>query len=153
MKRILLFAIAAGVLLAQSNPFVGTWKLNLDKSKFSGAPAPKSQTATIEAVANGQKNTTEGIAADGGRTTYSYTAMYDSKDYPISGNGAPGGADTIAIKHINANTNESTLKKAGKVVVTTKGTVSKDGKVRTVTRKGTDESGHSINTVSLFDRQ
>jgi hypothetical protein len=46
MKRLLVFAavvvvVASGLLLAQSNPFVGTWKLNLAKSKFMSETPPK----------------------------------------------------------------------------------------------------------------
>src|SRR6516225_7333959 len=33
--------------LAQSNPLIGTWKLNLAKSRFSGSPPPRSITLTF----------------------------------------------------------------------------------------------------------
>ena len=39
----LAIVLAAGsVLLAQSNPFVGTWKLNLASSKYNPGPPPQS---------------------------------------------------------------------------------------------------------------
>jgi hypothetical protein len=38
-------AVLAGTMLAQpTDPQVGTWKLNLAKSKYSPGPAPKSAT-------------------------------------------------------------------------------------------------------------
>jgi hypothetical protein len=66
MKRILLLlaaftlsAVAAGPLMAQAmtpaNPFVGTWKLNTDKSKFTGVPMPKSVTRVVVAQDGGAK--------------------------------------------------------------------------------------------------
>ena len=62
MKRALWFvcvlvfsAMTAGALSAQSNPFLGTWKLNLSKSKFDGMPAPKSLTRTV--AADGERPT------------------------------------------------------------------------------------------------
>src|SRR4029077_18058015 len=123
MKRILMFvnvialAVAvAGPLLAQSNPFVGTWKLNLAKSNFNSAPAPKSLTRMVEAQGDAVKATYDGVAADGSRISYSFTTSYDGKDAAISGVGFPGGADTIAAKRINARTTEATPKKAGKVI-------------------------------------
>jgi hypothetical protein len=141
-------------LLAQSNPMVGTWKLNLAKSKFTPGPAPKSQTATIKAAGDGIKNVTKGIAADGSATAYGYTAStLDGKDYPLTGTGTPGGGDTIAVKRIDANTFESTIKKAGKVVQTVKVVYSKDGKLRTITAKGTDKSGQPTSLVAVYDRQ
>jgi hypothetical protein len=156
MKRILVFVtvvvlamLVSGVLLAQSDPSIGTWKLNTAKSKFGSVPAPQSRTSKYEAQGNGVKVSTEGTAADGSHVAYSYTANYDGKDNPVSGTGAPYGADTIALKRISPNTTEGTWKKAGKVVQTSRGVVSKDGKVRTMTGKGTD----GTNIVLVYDKQ
>jgi hypothetical protein len=92
MKRTFVFVativVAArlpGVLLAQDNPFVGTWKLNVAKSKYSPGPAPQSQTQTIEAQGSGAKLSAVGTAADGSRIAWSTTTNYDGKDNPISG--------------------------------------------------------------------
>src|ERR1700694_1594634 len=121
MKRVFVFVsvvalslVASGLLLAQSNPSIGTWKLNTAKSKFSPGSAPQSLTLTLEAQGNGVKASAEGTAAEGSRTAWSYTANYDGKDNPISGTG-PSGADTIALKRINPNPTALTFKKAGKV--------------------------------------
>jgi hypothetical protein len=159
MKRILvsvtvvaLAVLMPGVLLAQSDPSSGTWKLNTAKSKYTLAPAPQSTTQTVEAQANGLKVSSEGTAADGSHTAWSYTADYDGKDNPISGTG-PAGADTIAIKRINANTTELTLKKGGKVIRTGRSVLSKDGKVRTITATGTNANGQRGKDVIVYDKQ
>ena len=112
MERLLVFAmvvalslVASGLLLAQSNTDVGTWKLNVAKSKFVGGPeAPKSQTRTVVAQGDGTKVTVEGVAGDGSRIAYSYTTNYDGKDSAISGVGLPNGADTVVLKRVDANT-------------------------------------------------
>jgi hypothetical protein len=160
MKRILesvavvvLAVLVSGVLLAQSNPYIGTWKLNTAKSRFSLAPAPKELTQTFEAHGDGVKVSTEGTAADGSHTAYSYMANYDGKDNPVSGTGAPGGADTIALKRLNPNITESTWRKAGKVVRTARSVVSDDGKVRGVTSRGTDPNGLPGRDLIVFDKQ
>ena len=160
MKRILLFVnvvvlafLAPGVTRAQSNPFAGTWKLNVAKSKYTPGPGPQSQTRTIEVQGDGIKVSNEGMAADGSRVSYSYSAKYDGKDNPISGTGVPNGADTIAIKRVDANTTEVTLKKAGKVAITARNAVSKDGKVTTVTAKGMDAKGKPTSNAQVWDRQ
>ncbi len=145
--------VAAALLPAQSNPFVGTWKLNLANSKFNTAQPPKNQTRTVEAQGDGAKISFEGVAADGSRMAYSYTTKYDGKESPISGVGQPNGADTIDIKRIDANTTSSTLKKTGKVVGTTRTVVSKDGKTTTLTSKGVDANGKPRNVVSAYDKQ
>jgi hypothetical protein len=137
-----------------SNPAIGTWKLNLEKSRYDPGPPPKSQTQKFEAVGkDGAKNTTEGVAADGSRIAYSWTANYDGKDYPVTGVGTPNGSDTIAVKRIDANTFETTLKKAGKVVLTNTTVYSKDGKLRIITGKGTNAAGQPTTNVTVYDRQ
>ena len=99
MKRTLgyfaVVALAAMVstqLFAQNNPLFGTWKLNLDKSKYTGIPAPKEMTRKVEADGDSVKYANTGIAAEGSPISFSFSAKYDGKDYPITGTG-PFGAD------------------------------------------------------------
>src|SRR5215470_17760684 len=70
----------------QTDPFIGTWKLNLAKSKYSPGPSPKSQTVTHEAVGQGVKFTAKGTDAEGKPIDFQFTANYDGKDYPVTGN-------------------------------------------------------------------
>jgi hypothetical protein len=56
MKRLLIAAVVvmavvtSGVALAQSNPFVGTWKLNPAKSKVTSGASPKEETLMVQMV-------------------------------------------------------------------------------------------------------
>src|SRR5215831_18540967 len=118
---------------AQTDPMIGTWKLNLAKSKLIPGPPPKSQTVTFEAVGKGLKVTIKGTDAEGKPIDWQFTANFDGKDYPVSGN---PDQDTTTLKRIDTHTVEFTRKKAGKVVATVTSAVSKDGKTRTVTEKG-----------------
>ena len=77
-------------------------------------------------------------------------AKFDGKDVPWAGNPM---ADTAAPKRIDDNTYENVWKRGGKVTVTAKVSVSKDGKVLTVTQDGTDPEGKKVHTVSVYDRQ
>lgn len=159
MKRLLEFAaivvlvaIALVPALAQTSPVLGTWKLNVAKSKYTGVPTPKELTRTVEADGDSIKYTYAGTAADGSSISYGFTVKYDDKDYPVTGS-MPGGADMIAIKQVNPHTFEATQKKAGKVVGTAKVNISKDGKVATVTAKIISDSGKSGRYVSVYDKQ
>jgi hypothetical protein len=149
---IALFVLSASPrLFAQSDSTLGTWTLNLAKSKYTPGPPPKSETRIYEANgANGVKATFNRVDAAGKNVTISYSAMYDGKDYKYIG--SPD-ADTIVLKRVDPNTVEATLKKNGKVMQTTKAVVSQGGKVRTLTTTGTDGSGRSINNVMVFDRK
>jgi hypothetical protein len=138
-------------LFSQPNPGVGDWKLNTAKSK-SSTGLPQQQTTHAEASGDGLKSITKGTSADGKSISYSWTANFDGKDYPITGD-APSGADTVVIRRTNANTFDATLKKGGKVVQTTKTVYSKDGKTRTQMLKGTDERGKPTSTTLVYDKQ
>jgi hypothetical protein len=159
MKRVLMFVavalfsvVASSSSHAQSNPLVGTWKLNLAQSKFDPGPAPKSLTRTVEAQGDGVKYTFDGVAADGKPIAYGFAVKFDGKDNPINGS-IPSGADTISAKRLSSNTFEATLKAGGKVLGTSKVTVSKDGKVTTVDSSGTSTAGVKAHDVQVFDKQ
>jgi hypothetical protein len=68
LKFVPIFALAAVVCapaFAQTNPLVGTWKLDVTKSTFDPGPGPKRLTRTVEAQGDGVKYTFDGVAADG----------------------------------------------------------------------------------------
>lgn len=109
-----LAAVVASPLLAEDNPFVGTWKLSTEKSKFKPGPGPKSQTRTVVTQGDGAKYSFEGVAADGSTVSYSFSTNYDGKESTVTGSGMPGGADTIALKRVSSHGVVATLKKGGK---------------------------------------
>src|SRR5882724_12006770 len=66
---------------------IGTWKLNVEKSKYTPPPMPiKSLTVMREASDGGVKQTTTGERADGTAINASYTAKYDGKEVHVTGN-------------------------------------------------------------------
>jgi hypothetical protein len=145
--------IASETLLAQQvSPWVGTWKLNVAKSNFTGTQPLMSQTRTEVAQSGGFKVTYEGIAADGSPISYGYTTNLDGKDVPYSGR-EPNGADTLAVTRVDANTRTAIQKKAGKTLYTTRGVVSKDGKVLTITSTGMNAQGQPISVTRVWDKQ
>jgi hypothetical protein len=148
------FLIAGSTVVghAQSDPVIGSWKLNLMKSKYDPGPAPKSQTRTYERVRNGVKVTVEGVDGFNNPIKYGYTANYDGKDYPITGIGVPGGADVVVFTRVDiAFTVEETLKQAGKVIITARRVVSQNGKVLTFNTKGTP--GQPFSNVTVYEKQ
>ena len=133
-----------------SDARIGTWKLNVEKSKYSPGPAPQSSTLKVEASGQGEKATTEGVNAAGTATMTQYTAQYDGKDSPITGS---QNADTVSLKRIDARTMERTDKKGDKVVATSTRVVSEDGKTMTVTTKGTNAQGQAVDNVTVWEKQ
>jgi hypothetical protein len=146
-----LAAFGAVHLLAQAtDPVTGTWELNIVKSKYDPGPAPKSQTRTYVVVGQEIKGSSKGIGADGKPTSAQWTVNYDGKDRPVTG--SPD-LDALSLKRIDTFTTESTHKRAGKVVATATRVVSKDGKIMTITTKGTNAKRQPFNNVEVFDRR
>jgi hypothetical protein len=137
----------AGAALAQS---VGTWKLNLAKSKYNAGTPPKSSTLVYEAAGAGIKVTVDTVAADGTVTHYTYTANYDGKDNPVVGN---PNADTMSRTRVNATMTTGVSKKGGKVTNSQTFVVSSDGKTLTITGKGTNAQGQKVDSVGVYDKQ
>jgi len=160
MKRIVKLAtlvvlavVSSGVLLAQGNPLVGTWKMNPAKSKYVNTVGPKSGTLTVQAQGDGVKIANKGVGGDGSATDYSFVTNLDGKDSVVSGVGAPGGEDVTAIKRIDANTYTATGKKAGKAFRTLKFVVSKDGSVLTMYGTGTNAQGEPTSGTTVWEKQ
>jgi hypothetical protein len=148
---VMLVAGVASLSAQDKDPRVGTWKLNVAKSKYDPGPAPQGQTLTVEPSGKGEKLTSEVTTADGKKVTSAYTANYDGKDYPLTGSTL--GADKVSLKRVDARTTERTDKKDGKVIQTIRRVVSADGKTMTATAKGTNAEGKPINNVAVFERQ
>ena len=150
-KAVIAVAITSVAALGADNT-IGTWKLNVEKSKYTPPPMPiKSLTLTREASDGGVKQTTTGERADGTAVNASYTAKYDGKDVQVTGNSQ---YDTIAIKQVNANTLTDERKKTGGPYKATGRTViSNGGKTMTSTTKGTNADGKEFTQVLVFDKQ
>jgi hypothetical protein len=138
------------LVVAQSDPAVGTWKLNSAKSRYNPGLPPKSQTVTITATENGIAVMSRGTDAEGKPIATDYTVTYDGKDAPVKGSRS---YDMTSLKRINASTTELTRKKGGKVVQTVRRVISADGKTMTVTTTGENELGVKIDNVGVFEKQ
>lgn len=148
-----LFAFCtASAVAAQTDPFIGTWKMNPAKSKFTPGPARKSETRIVVSSPNGMQVSVDRINGDGSNQQFNYTANLDGKSYPITGM-APYGADSVSVNLTAPNTLSYSLTKGGKVVGTGTSVVSADGKTLTLTSKGTDEQGKAISSVVVYDKQ
>jgi len=157
MKSIL-GTLALGALLAlplaaiaasdAADPVIGTWKLNVEKSKNDNMP--KSETRTYAAADGGVKLSWKRVGADGKHTAVDTTYKYDGKDYPVTG--SPD-FDSLSVKRVGSHTAEGTQKLNGKVAGTTKRTVSKDGKTLTLVSKSTNAKGEETTSTMVYDRQ
>ncbi|MEO5717799.1 MAG: hypothetical protein ABIR29_04415 [Chthoniobacterales bacterium] len=144
-----LWLTAAAVSFAAS-AHIGTWKLNEAKSKFADG-ATKNHTVTYSEAKGGMiKLTVEGTDKDGKAVKWTWQGKFDGQ--PHKTNGSPM-ADQIAYKSTNDHSNEMTVMKDGKVVMTGTITVSKDGKSRVVKTTMTGADGKKHTDKAVYDRQ
>jgi hypothetical protein len=134
---------------AQSDPFVGTWQLNIAKSKFTPGTAPRSQTLAFQAEGQNHKVIITGTNADGNAINNMITLVYDGTSHPQAGNGFDADADG----RVDAHTVIRSRTKGGKLVGTQTGAVSPDGKTLTITTTGPDANGRAVNNIAVFDKQ
>jgi hypothetical protein len=132
---------------------IGTWKVNIAKSKYTPPPIPlKSYTMVRETAPGGVKVTITGERADGTPINASYTAKFDGAATAVSGTGTP--YDSIALKQVNANTFTYEGKQTnGKYHVSFRTVVSSDGKTMTTTGKGTDANGAALTLTLVYEKQ
>ena len=154
LSKLLLLTAAAAVTRVAADNSLGTWKRNIEKSKYT-PPARnpyKSQTMVREAVDGGVKVTTKGQRADGTAVEATYTVKYDGTPAAVTGTGAQ--FDTASMKQIDANTFTTEMRKTGgKYHTTGKTVISKDGKTMTNTSKGTDSEGKPFSLTLVHEKQ
>lgn len=148
-------ALAIPVLIhaqGKTDPFVGTWRLDVDNSVFEPGPPPISRTMTIVPVDNGITHRIDSMVPLSGMTktavNLSYTAKFDGTDAPVMGS---SNLDTVSIKRVDARTIERTGKARGMLIETCSMKVSPDGKRLTMVIKGSGEFPYS--STQVFDRQ
>jgi len=135
---------------AQSDPLVGTWRLDVAHSTYKPGPAPRGQLVVIEAAGKGIKVAIDTVAADGTQVKWAYASARDGKDTAVTGN---PNYDTVNVTQTSPTDGTIAFKKGGKTVVTAKTSVSKDGKKLTVTYTGVTFDGQPLNNVGVFLKQ
>jgi hypothetical protein len=153
-RTVMMVSVLSGTLVgfvAAQDPIpgLGTWKLNVAKSKYSPGPAPKSGTVTYTAAGQGVKAVVDGVSATDVKTHWEYTANFDGKPYAVTGY-ADG--DMVVTKRVNATTIETAYTLKGKPTTTSTRVVSADGKTLTVTTVGTNAQGQKVNNVQVFEK-
>jgi hypothetical protein len=151
VTMLLLGTAVAAIMAFGADNSLGTWKLNLEKSRFTPGPLPvKNIILTRQEAEGGVRTTATGEQVNGDPINSSSVAKYDGKEYFVPS--SPW--DTTTNTQVDANTFTATSKKAGgKYSSTSRTVISKDGKTMTTTSIGTDGEGKSFNNTSVFDKQ
>jgi hypothetical protein len=137
-------------LLWSADSVIGTWRLNVQKSRFLPGPAFQSEIRTYEEQKEGVKVTIRAVDGKGRRSTIIYLTTPDGQQHVVSGSGGP--ADSVALKRVNEFTAESILLHAGKEIAKTVRVIDPEGTTMTITYKGLDPEGNSVDNRLVFER-
>jgi len=153
MKKFLSLIVLAALFFAgpafAADPIVGTWKLNVAKSKFSPG-AELTAGSRIYTEAKGVYTLEQKLTGAGGKERSMRVQYSDGKDMKQA---TGGPTDTTHATKTDANTWDFDLKKDGKVVGHVHRVVSADGKTLTVHNTGMQLSGATGDETLVFDRQ
>jgi hypothetical protein len=150
---ILRTALAMSVLTVvafAADPYIGTWKLNPAKSKYTGLPMPKDVTVTYTPIDQGWKYDAKGTTGDGQPITMSFAYAKDNEDMKMTGYPY---ADALSLQGGKSNSSVGTFKREGKPVGTVKRNISKDGKTMTISANITLPDGKKGSYTSVYDKQ
>jgi hypothetical protein len=154
VKKALSLIMLAAVLYAgpalAADPVIGTWKLNVAKSKFSSGGTLTAGTR-VYTEADGVYTLDQKLTPADGKEISNRAQYRDGKEVKQTAGGP--GPDATRAKKINANSWEFVLKKDGKIVGHVHRVVSADGKTLTVHSTGMHLSGGTGNEKLVFDRQ
>src|SRR5215468_12090424 len=127
MARMITVSLFISVLLtqqgyAQEDPFSGSWKLNVEKSKMQPRTFSKSETVVYRVSDNTEVYTSDVITGEDEHEVTQYNARYDDgKEYPstvtVYGKGTVNVQTTsLMMRKIDEHTRERVYKRDGKIV-------------------------------------
>lgn len=150
----LVTVLIAGHALAQpaknADALLGTWKLDVSKSTFSGIEAPRELVETYRELANGEiERTVTGIGADGSVDPV-VRMTWPRRGGVINGFNAP---ETFIETYIGPGEWLVTTLLDGVQVSTRHKVVAADGRTMTQAYRGIDQHGKPISSDQVWIRQ
>lgn len=135
-----------------TDAFVGTWKLNVAKSRFAKGHEIKELSLVIARDAENVTVTVNGIDGAGKTISIKYSVP-DAGGTLNYTEGAPPEGTTVVSKRIDDHTVDQTSTVNGKEVASVHSVLSATGRTLTQTRTDLDENGKYSKSVVVYDRQ
>ena len=143
-------ALGAFQLRSTAEPppqLIGSWRLNVAKSKYSPGPPLRSETRVYTKGAEGVKGVVSRVYGDGRTEQFEYMANF-GKDLMVTG--IPE-YDSVTLRKIDELISDAVLSHAGTVYGVARRVISADGKAMTITfdRKSSETPVHN---VAVYDK-
>jgi hypothetical protein len=148
--RVAAVALMAALCLYAVDPLVGTWMLNLEKSKYPEGLAPKEQTVIIQLQDDEHHVSISGMTASGKPISARYTAPVNGGEGKVQQSTT---FDAVASKRISDTQRQLVYSQGGKETTTINVMLSADKSSLRIIGKGKDSEGKPTEYVAVFDRQ
>ena len=149
------FVLTLAIVSMAADPNVGTWKLNLAKSKMPpSTQAPvKEETQVVKEVGDEMQVAVKGTRTDGSTFSNRHSNPKNGGIVTYQEGGPAAGGPTYVYTLVAPGDAYVTVLRDGKQVSVVHGVVSKDGKTNRFTIKGTDAKGNPFEAVQMWERQ
>lgn len=144
------FFVAISPGFAQTDPWLGTWRLNPAKSTFNPGPGPRALTTTYEGVPGGYRVIADFTDAQGRQGRSEWPIIFDGRRHRVTGNPQ---TDEVASRRIDAYTGQDEYFKDGQPDGSATFVLSRDGKIITSTTRRLLANGREANNVFVFEKQ
>ena len=126
---------------------IGSWRLNVARSKYSPGPPLRSETRVYTKGADGVKGVVSRVYGDGRAERFEYLANF-GKDMMVTGIEE---YDSVTLRKVDDLTSDAVLSHAGIVYGVARRVISADGKTMTITfdRKSSETPVHN---VAFYDK-
>ena len=157
MKRsivtILFLLVAVATVVMAADPWVGTWKLNPDKSKAPGGRLPHPTSTNIIEIKDGMMHLiSDQTSTTGEKEHVEYTAGFDGKKYPVKSSPPGPQPYTISLKNIDSRTREF-VEVIGTFTIKGRDVLSADGKSFSRIVEMKDPQGNDTSVIQFFEKQ
>ena len=142
--------------MERADRFVGTWILNVEKSTFEGAAAPKSSIRTFDYEReNTILCTAHTVSASGEPSFVHYLITLDGREYEeLSRSWSPDRSPTfVSARKVSEDRIDLTFKRAGRIFIWHWWTVSDQGGTLTIRRKSSTAQGKPTSYVMVYEKQ
>jgi hypothetical protein len=146
--KLVLMLLGPAIALTAADPFVGTWKLNPAKAKYTAGTGPQQLTVTISESGSDLDIVEKGTGASGAPVSNHYTVPAKGG----VGKVIEGPYDMVSSMRLNPGEQEIIFSKAGKTVFTVRSRVSKFATLTNAVN-GTNIAGQTVDGVNTFEKQ
>ncbi len=139
-----------GVALAASDPFIGTWVMDPQRSRYEAGDLPQSMSIVMTSAGQGIYYRSQTTLSNGSHVSSAYTADYDGSVAMVLG--TTGIMAPVSLRRVDDRTVECSYMKGLRVVASSRRVISENGATMTITTVSPGKDGATSTNVAFFAR-